>query len=142
MGTGFVLLALCAVAVLVWRKRDAVSLNPESISYQAAVLSASPILQKALTAAAGRSDVQLKAGLRDLATASHVQSGRKVSEFFIETAASNEGKEQLLRDTNGFPLVESKATQGLVRVCSSSTAGRSDCGIGKSHSTSQTSTTA
>ena len=102
MGTSFVLLAICVVAVLVWRKRDVVSLNPESIGSQAVILAASPSLQKWLTAAAGRSEVQLKASLEDLVATSCVKRERKISEFLIETAAPNGGKEQSPNDTTNL----------------------------------------
>ena len=98
MGTGFVLLALCAVAVLVWRNRDVVSVNPGSISSHATILAASQTLEKSLVPTTDRSALQLQVALQDLISVSRVDTGHDKPKFYVETAVQDGGRETLPRD--------------------------------------------
>ena len=98
MGTGFVLLALCAVAVLVWRNRDVVSLDPGSIGSQATILAASHTLEKSLMPATDRSTLQLRVGLQDLISVSCVDIRHDKPIFYVETNVQDGGRDKPSRD--------------------------------------------
>ncbi|OAG35913.1 hypothetical protein AYO21_09915 [Fonsecaea monophora] len=93
MCAGFALLALAAAAVLQWRTTDVVSRQPNSIGAQAAILAASPTLQRSLEAVSSYSSAQSNAHLEDLVATSSFDSGRANPEFCIKTTVQ-EGTQQ------------------------------------------------
>lgn len=86
MSVVFVLLSLSAFAVLVWRPRDVVARNPGSIANQAAMLAASPSIQRVLDSTGSFSVPQLKRHLSAITAGSHLTHNGRPS-FFIETTS-------------------------------------------------------
>lgn len=97
MGTGFVLLALCAIAVLVWRPKDVVSRNPHSIASQATVLAASSQLQTSLETAGSLAPSLTADRLQGLKAISHIVNRHGISQFYIEVSAGSTRNEGLER---------------------------------------------
>ncbi|OAP59053.1 hypothetical protein AYL99_06351 [Fonsecaea erecta] len=97
MSAGCVLLAVAAAAVLLWRPRDVVSRQPNSIGAQATILAASPTLQKSLDTASSYSGTAFETHLQDLVAASHINSERATPEFSI-MATVQEGTQRRKKD--------------------------------------------
>jgi hypothetical protein len=87
MGVGFVLLSLSALAIVVWRPRDVVARNPSSIANQAAMLAASPSIQRILDSTGSFSVPQLKSHLSATTAGSHLTHDNGRPSFFIETVS-------------------------------------------------------
>lgn len=90
MGVGFVLLAVCGMIVLIWRPRDAVSRNPNSVATHAALFAASPGLQAALAGTGCCTDSSLQMHLGRKMARFYTINSKKHQEIFVETVRHDE----------------------------------------------------
>ncbi|KAI1629390.1 hypothetical protein EDD37DRAFT_49503 [Exophiala viscosa] len=84
MGMGFILLAVSAAAILIWRVRNAVSCNPNSIGSHVTILAASPTLRRLLEGAGAYSTPLVRNRLRSSMARSRITNNDGNPELCIE----------------------------------------------------------